>query len=269
MFCQRAPATNARTWRIARRLSTQPQPDIPSISNDTPPDQIKRQRAKKPFLFRTTAGVVLNRPPILTRQLTSFEKAFYDYQLSLKQKLVSPFPEDFYFQKGSAAAKRWQEGAGVRAAQVDDQNVAPREVESSNIHPDADRRSLDRRPSTSLYLLLKKKRSEHAWQLPQDAIGSEESLHGAANRLLETQIGPDINLWTVSRAPIGFIAYEFQSPNVGYNGAKVYFTKHRLLAGQVRLHNDYEDYAWLSPSEIKETVDAAYWKSISPLLGPL
>lgn len=56
----------------------------------------------------------MSRPPVITRELSAFETAYYAYQRHLKAKLVSPFPLDFYFAKGSPAAKRWTAGEAAR-----------------------------------------------------------------------------------------------------------------------------------------------------------
>ena len=75
---------------------------------------VRKPRAKKDNSYRTSAGVVLCRSPIITRELSEFEQAFYAYQRHLKSRLSSPFPTDFYFTKGSLAAKRWLAGEEER-----------------------------------------------------------------------------------------------------------------------------------------------------------
>ena len=50
---------------------------------------------------------------------------------------------------------------------------SPRETEADR---NDDRRSLNRRLDRMLYLLVKKPRREHAWQMPQGEVEVEESL---------------------------------------------------------------------------------------------
>ncbi|ORY87771.1 hypothetical protein BCR37DRAFT_342477 [Protomyces lactucae-debilis] len=230
-----------------------------------------RQRSKKSALFRTSAGLLVSRPPITTGPLSGFESAFYDYQRTLKARLASPFPEDFYFPKGSVALKRWQEAlAEKNESSKGSAGLTPRPADPElEIGRPTERKSLNRLSNSTLYLLLKKRRAMHAWQFPQGPIGADESLQDAATRLLSKQAGQDMDVWTVSRIPVGVMSYQFESPIVGFSGAKVYFTKHRILAGQVRLDSEFEDFAWLSVQEIKQTVDSVYWKSIAPLLGAI
>ncbi|CAN8096770.1 unnamed protein product [Discula destructiva] len=54
-------------------------------------------------LYRLRAGIILSRPPILTRAPTAFENAFYLYQKRLNERISSPFARTFYFRKGQPA----------------------------------------------------------------------------------------------------------------------------------------------------------------------
>ena len=54
------------------------------------------------------AGVLLSRPPQVTRSLTPFEKAFYLYQRRLNERLALPFPRYFYVKRGTPAALQWK-----------------------------------------------------------------------------------------------------------------------------------------------------------------
>ncbi|KAI5304093.1 54S ribosomal protein L17 mitochondrial [Ascosphaera pollenicola] len=47
------------------------------------------------------AGLLLSRTPRITRDLTSFEKAFYLYQRRLNERLALPFTKYFYYKKGT------------------------------------------------------------------------------------------------------------------------------------------------------------------------
>ncbi|GAQ38396.1 CAF1 family ribonuclease [Aspergillus niger] len=54
------------------------------------------------------AGVVLSRPPQITRDLTDFEKAYYFYQKRLNERLQLPFTKYFYFKRGTPADEDWK-----------------------------------------------------------------------------------------------------------------------------------------------------------------
>lgn len=58
--------------------------------------------------FTLKAGIVLSRPPQITRDLTPFEKAFYFYQRRLNERLALPFTRYFYFKRGTPADEDWK-----------------------------------------------------------------------------------------------------------------------------------------------------------------
>jgi large subunit ribosomal protein L46 len=53
------------------------------------------------------AGLILSRVPVVTPELTDFEKAYYNYQSELERRLMWTFPDYFYFKKGSLAQRRF------------------------------------------------------------------------------------------------------------------------------------------------------------------
>lgn len=54
------------------------------------------------------AGVLLSRPPQITRDLTDFEKAYYFYQKRLNERLALPFTKYFYIKRGTPADEDWK-----------------------------------------------------------------------------------------------------------------------------------------------------------------
>lgn len=54
------------------------------------------------------AGVVLSRPPLITRDLHPFESAFFLYQRRLNERLALPFTRYFYFKKKTPADIEWK-----------------------------------------------------------------------------------------------------------------------------------------------------------------
>jgi large subunit ribosomal protein L46 len=58
--------------------------------------------------YTINAGVLLSRPPQITRDLTDFEKAYYFYQKRLNERLVLPFTKYFYFKRGTPADEDWK-----------------------------------------------------------------------------------------------------------------------------------------------------------------
>jgi large subunit ribosomal protein L46 len=58
--------------------------------------------------YQLKTGVVLSRPPQITRDLTPFEKSFYLYQRRLNERQALPFTQYFYFRKNTPAILDWK-----------------------------------------------------------------------------------------------------------------------------------------------------------------
>ncbi|TDL27230.1 hypothetical protein BD410DRAFT_835539 [Rickenella mellea] len=237
-----------------------------------------------------TAGVVLNRAPILTTAPTPFERAFYDYQRRIYRALQNPFPDYFYFKDGSVLEGRFKAeerarekeafGKGFGEAVDDSTSIltdddAEREQEQPKLRVTKadklkDYKSLDRRGPRNLYLLIKGKPTDkYAWRFPQGAtVRKDELLHEAAQRLLHEQCGDAMNTWIVGRRPIGLL--EFNYPTNAENdhvGEKVFFMKGHIFAGQVKPKDDIADFAWLTKEEIEQWVDKEYWNGVKDILS--
>jgi len=182
------------------------------------------------------AGVVISRPPLLTRNLPEFEQSYYFYQRRLNDRLQLPFARWFYFKKGTLAEDEWKR---KQAAEKRYQPYGPRawadellkgstehkldplkdyerlvattvtgEEETMSImqarqesakeaegrgeeveYPseivekpfprttqadiENNTKRLDRKMSRTLYLVVKKKRDQHAWRFPQSRLSGK------------------------------------------------------------------------------------------------
>jgi large subunit ribosomal protein L46 len=58
--------------------------------------------------YAVNAGVLLSRPPQLTRDLHPFESAFFLYQRRLNERLALPFTRYFYFKERTPADMEWK-----------------------------------------------------------------------------------------------------------------------------------------------------------------
>ncbi|KAK5740372.1 hypothetical protein LTR17_004635 [Elasticomyces elasticus] len=73
--------------------------------------------------FQVLASPVLSRPPLLTRELTSFEKAFYLYQKRLNERLALPFTRYFYYKEGTPGDIEWKRKIKARKTAARDIGV--------------------------------------------------------------------------------------------------------------------------------------------------
>ncbi|KAI4206336.1 MAG: hypothetical protein LQ346_001161 [Caloplaca aetnensis] len=81
--------------------------------------------------YKVKASVLLSRPPVLTRDLTPFEKAYFLYQKRLNERLVLPFSRYFYYQKGTPGDVEWKRKIKERqtpARDIGKYNAYDREV---------------------------------------------------------------------------------------------------------------------------------------------
>lgn len=74
-----------------------------TTTDSTTTSRDKPAAGANPTQYRIKSGLILTRPPLLTREQTPFESAFYLYQKRLNERLTAPFRREFYFKPDSAA----------------------------------------------------------------------------------------------------------------------------------------------------------------------
>ncbi|CEP07587.1 hypothetical protein [Parasitella parasitica] len=73
----------------------------------------------------------------------------------------------------------------------------------------SDVKDIFRRPSETLYLLVKKPRKHHAYQFPQGGQDPGETPSEAALRELREECGSNLKVKLLDESPIGAYQYEF------------------------------------------------------------
>ncbi|KAF9146971.1 54S ribosomal protein L17 mitochondrial [Linnemannia schmuckeri] len=177
--------------------------------------------------------------------------------------------------KGAAA-----EAEAVQGEVTEEDRVAALEakIQFNDRITDADRkndvRSLERALARTLYLIVKKPRDQHVWQFPQGGVRVCENLQEATGRELSEECGSNMDLWFVGRVPIGHYQYNFpkdfvaKSSNTAVKGAKVFFMKAHIFAGQVQVDNkEIVDFAWVTKQEMKDYVAPEYYEAVKDMLS--
>merc|ERR1712070_269127 len=118
-----------------------------------------------------------------------------------------------------------------------------------------DMRSYERDLTNSLYLIVKRNRSDNSWQFPQGKLRENETLRENAERVLDRAIGK-IKRWYVGNAPIGYQCYayppELQKKRNEY-GTKVFYYRAQHIQGNMKLETRlYTDYAWINRKQVFE-----------------
>ncbi|KIM31990.1 hypothetical protein M408DRAFT_241881 [Serendipita vermifera MAFF 305830] len=249
---------------------------------------------------RIVASTILNRAPILTPTPHPFEKEYYAYQERIARSISSPLPTDVYFKPGSLLERRFAleerqrekdafgqdftpmiglpvedvgKGGGKSLADQLEEEAGLEEKPQQRTHRadvEKDVRSLDRAGERNLYLLVKKDRKKDTWKFPQGGVEKNEALHKAAVRELKEECGPNMDVWMVGRQPIGHYEHPYaaDSTKSEYNGAKVYFFKGHILAGQCTPDDkEIVDFAWLTKEEIQKYVEPHYWEAVKDMLS--
>ena len=94
--------TTPRSYATA--AATASSPDAAAVSQHIPP---VAQSSPSPS-YAVNAGVLLSRPPQITRDLHPFEAAFFLYQKRLNERLALPFTRYFYFKARTPADREWK-----------------------------------------------------------------------------------------------------------------------------------------------------------------
>ncbi|GAA5858029.1 hypothetical protein JCM8547_006670 [Rhodosporidiobolus lusitaniae] len=244
--------------------------------------------------YRVVAAALLSRPPLVLPALSPLERSYYAYQRRIHRALSKPVSAStsWFFKPGSAAEKAFasfdkravKEDTGSKESEKREWEMAGEEVEGAKevvgrLETEADRkgdvRSLERRADRTLYLLLKKKREQHAWQFPQGGVEGTESLVAAAQRELLEEVGVNVDVWPVGRVPAGAMEYKLPAKEVkkfgGKEASRVFFMPMRIIRGQC-VSNQKEgivDFAWLTKEEVKDKVDPKYWDEVEGILSDL
>lgn len=109
----------------ARQYASVATATIESSPSTTQPPQTTPASAKGPIqkAYRILASPVVSRPPLVTRDLTPFEKAYFLYQKRLNERLALPFSRYFYYKKGTPADVEWKRKAKNRRTAARDIGV--------------------------------------------------------------------------------------------------------------------------------------------------
>ncbi|KAH0494122.1 hypothetical protein TgHK011_000754 [Trichoderma gracile] len=118
-LCSRCATTySVKAAAISPRFYSAATTTKASAVTSTPPTT----PSKTPYPYDIRSGLILTRPPLLTRTLHPFENAFFFYQKRLEERLNTPFITSIYFKPDTAAQLDWsikvQERGGTVAKEL-------------------------------------------------------------------------------------------------------------------------------------------------------
>lgn len=100
-ICRSCRDTLSRNYASAAAAAVQT--DAPAAQHIPPVAQAATQTS-----YGINAGVVLSRPPQITRDLHPFESAFFLYQRRLNERSALPFTRYFYYKDRTPADREWK-----------------------------------------------------------------------------------------------------------------------------------------------------------------
>lgn len=226
--------------------------------------ELEKKAEEKGLSWRLVTASILHRYPVVTSDVEQWEQDMYD----VEEKIMKKKREAFMEQVG-----------GTDAQFIPDSYPEPDEIlQSMPFQPapriteadlNNDRRSLERQLPRSLFLLVKRSRSDKAWQFPQGKLIGEETMRKGAERVLDRAVG-NVRRYFISNAPIGHYCYEYPEELQRQRqqfGAKVFFYRAQLIEGDIRLETRlYTDFAWIVREEVGEYVDPDMAEYITALL---
>lgn len=93
-------------------------PGFEASANASAPRPPEPAHGSAPPPYELRSGLIVTRPPLLTRRLHPFENAFFFYQKRLEERLNSHFITSIYFKPDSARLLDWNIKVGERRGTV-------------------------------------------------------------------------------------------------------------------------------------------------------
>lgn len=105
-ICSSCRRTIQQQRRHASTATAEASQSSTSTTSSAPIQQASNPSVKPEYQLRS--GLVLSRPPVITRDLHPFEQSYYLYQRRLNERLALPFTRYFYYKKGTPGDVEWK-----------------------------------------------------------------------------------------------------------------------------------------------------------------
>lgn len=132
-------------------------------------------------------------------------------------------------------------------------------------------KSVHRKLWSTLYLIVKKPREQHAWQFPQGGLADKETLRDAAEREFEEECGKEVDFYTICNHPCAVYQYkldEAEQKKHNKYGTRVFYIPALYLGGDVKVDGkEVVDYAWVTIDEMKDYFSPELYAKAQEFLG--
>jgi len=195
--------------------------------------------------FRIVAATIIERVPIVLPEIPQFEKNYMEFcakrntildkeQEEAAKKRVE---EELKIRAKKERASKKKDAAGKTLRNTGEGNEGGDLTEElkkeKKIYPlitpadlSNDMKSVYRKLTNRLYLIVKKPRKEFSWQFPQGGYEEKDGKHlrVTAQRELQEECGTKLHVWWIGNSPMGNVSYPLPVKiEDKYNATKVFF----------------------------------------------
>lgn len=230
-------------------------------------------------------ALIVERPMILAPEPEEWEVKYaewrerFDAPIKAQIPDIQPLLDEDTAKKANAESETKKLTAEELAAMDDDQRARALRAEEiaaqareeaivrvgeriTKADKSGDTKSLRRALAQKLYLVVKKNRSDHAWQFPHapmplDVTNEKKALRDFAHDGAIAAAGNDVDIYMTGNAPSGSFSYAYPADtqkSLQTYGAKLFFYRGYYVKGSVQIPSRYVDHAWVTKSELKEYI---------------
>lgn len=271
-------------------------------------EQLSRQlstiaSADEQKLWDTYVGILVERTPLITKELTPLEVEYQVISIQSNDQLFpfityrsnffQQFLEQIEYEKSHFSNFEVRHNQDVKIAEKMKKNkdrvnldeVAARTAQDdldtwkaeldkfqygSRLTPDDKNnnvKSVNRKLDSNLVLLMEQQFGNRRMLLPQGKVNDGETLRGAAERVVQEICGQSLTVQFEGNAPCGFYKYSYaKGLNLSAYGGKVFFMRATYVAGNV--DKKFGEFEWLDKDDIYKKLHSVknYLRKVKPLL---
>eukprot|EP00002_Diphylleia_rotans_P027384 TRINITY_DN548_c0_g5_i1.p1 TRINITY_DN548_c0_g5~~TRINITY_DN548_c0_g5_i1.p1 ORF type:complete len:260 (-),score=61.76 TRINITY_DN548_c0_g5_i1:509-1288(-) len=206
---------------------------------------------------RLVAATVLERYPVILEDVPEWKQRYVQMKERHDEHIRKQYPPEFLEQFKGKVVENKPDDNGVLTTFPLHLRVTEAD-RTNNFH------SLNRALQHKLFLIVKKDRSEHAWQYPQGGVEAGETLRQAAMREFVEECGNDMKVFFLGHHPMAHIDYELSPKDqeeFKADATRVFFYRAIYQHGKVQLNTkELVDYNWRTKEEMREILSPELMK---------
>lgn len=218
--------------------------------------------------YNIVASLIIERTPVIRPAYSKAEQEFMELREKNSIKRGKQMPQ-LLSQQLPEKHKFWKE-----------KKILTPKLTRADVNDDF--KSHHRQLGDHLYLIVKKKRENHAWQFLQGIRTRNETIRETAERQCK-KLGGNIKVYMTGNMPLGYMKYDYiDKKPLNKRGAKVFFLKAHYIEGSPDFKNtdknwnklpkwakghDIEDFLWLNKRALEQYLHEDLYRNIRDLLN--